>query len=354
MENDSDPDGDSITAELVSGPTSGTVTLSPDGSFLYSAFGSFQGTDSFAYKVNDGLLDSNVTTVTLNLLVEVLVDDNELFAKTAKAKLNWLKPNADAFQVKGQVNPNGANVNLAGATLQVLVNGQPLTPPMVLDAKGKGVAVSGLSIATAKFSPKRGKYSFKISKADLKDELGLPNITQNGLTELNIQLKILGAGLDIDELEGVFETPYKTALNKATQARFAFSKHRTLTGVFNCNKTLVAQLADGTFKVSTVGVIEGDEGTPIIINGPVILHIGDASTTVPSALVKFAITNSKHKFKFQFKTLGGTGVPQANLAGPTIHDMPVTLEIPTVDGTFFFDSIIELKRSLPTTKQWKR
>ncbi len=52
--NDTDADGDSLTAVLVTGPANGTLTLNADGTFTYIHNGSETTTDSFTYKVNDG------------------------------------------------------------------------------------------------------------------------------------------------------------------------------------------------------------------------------------------------------------------------------------------------------------
>ncbi len=65
--NDSDPDGDPLTAVLVSGPTSGTLALNADGSFTYTPNANFNGTDIFTYKASDGTLDSNVATVQITV-----------------------------------------------------------------------------------------------------------------------------------------------------------------------------------------------------------------------------------------------------------------------------------------------
>jgi hypothetical protein len=54
LANDSDPDGDTLTASLVSGPTNGTLTLRPDGSFDYTASGDFFGRATFTYQVTAG------------------------------------------------------------------------------------------------------------------------------------------------------------------------------------------------------------------------------------------------------------------------------------------------------------
>ncbi len=65
--NDSDVNGDLLAAVLVSGPSNGTLTLSPDGSFTYAPNPNFNGSDSFSYKANDAKLDSNEATVTITV-----------------------------------------------------------------------------------------------------------------------------------------------------------------------------------------------------------------------------------------------------------------------------------------------
>ncbi|MDX1886313.1 tandem-95 repeat protein, partial [Mycolicibacterium sp. 120270] len=65
--NDTDIDGDDLTALVVDGPANGTLTLNADGSFTYTPHVNFNGTDSFTYKANDGLLDSNTATVTVTV-----------------------------------------------------------------------------------------------------------------------------------------------------------------------------------------------------------------------------------------------------------------------------------------------
>jgi VCBS repeat-containing protein len=54
LANDSDADGDMLTASLASGPAHGTVTLNADGSFAYVAQAGYAGADSFTYTVSDG------------------------------------------------------------------------------------------------------------------------------------------------------------------------------------------------------------------------------------------------------------------------------------------------------------
>ena len=45
--NDSDPDGDALTAALVSGPAHGRLELNSDGSFDYTPAADFNGSDAF-------------------------------------------------------------------------------------------------------------------------------------------------------------------------------------------------------------------------------------------------------------------------------------------------------------------
>jgi len=70
LANDSDVDTphSSLTAIQVTGPShASSFTLNADGSFDYTPASNFNGTDSFTYKVNDGTVDGNTVTVTLNV-----------------------------------------------------------------------------------------------------------------------------------------------------------------------------------------------------------------------------------------------------------------------------------------------
>jgi hypothetical protein len=61
--NDSDVDGDSITASLVTTTGNGSLTLGSDGSFDYTPDPGFVGSDSFSYQAGDGTISGNIFTV---------------------------------------------------------------------------------------------------------------------------------------------------------------------------------------------------------------------------------------------------------------------------------------------------
>ncbi|MGH3714448.1 MAG: Ig-like domain-containing protein [Micromonosporaceae bacterium] len=65
--NDTDADGDPLTAILVSNPSHGTLTLNADGSLAYVPAANYNGPDSFTYRASDGSANSNVATVSLTV-----------------------------------------------------------------------------------------------------------------------------------------------------------------------------------------------------------------------------------------------------------------------------------------------
>src|SRR5204863_10078640 len=67
LANDSDPDGDPLSAAIVTGPVNGTLALNADGSFNYVPNANFNGTDSFTYQASDGTLTSGPATVTIDI-----------------------------------------------------------------------------------------------------------------------------------------------------------------------------------------------------------------------------------------------------------------------------------------------
>jgi VCBS repeat-containing protein len=65
--NDTDEEGSTLSATLVSGPAHGSVAWNGDGSFTYTPDEDFNGSDSFTYRASDGQAESNVATVRLTV-----------------------------------------------------------------------------------------------------------------------------------------------------------------------------------------------------------------------------------------------------------------------------------------------
>jgi hypothetical protein len=77
LANDSDLEGNPLTAALARQPNNGTLTLNGNGSFIYTPNANFHGVDSFTYRASDGANTSNLATVTIN--VTEVDEPNQLF-----------------------------------------------------------------------------------------------------------------------------------------------------------------------------------------------------------------------------------------------------------------------------------
>jgi hypothetical protein len=83
-----DPDGDAITAQLVSGPTNGTLTLNPDGTFTYIPNTHYVGPDSFTYTWSDGLTTGNTATVSIDVYNNAPVAEDDTFVIPRNGQLS--------------------------------------------------------------------------------------------------------------------------------------------------------------------------------------------------------------------------------------------------------------------------
>jgi hypothetical protein len=74
--NDSDADGDPLTASLVSDVSNGTLSLASNGSFSYTPNSDFNGSDSFVYEVCDTgfLCDTATVTITITAATTTTVE----------------------------------------------------------------------------------------------------------------------------------------------------------------------------------------------------------------------------------------------------------------------------------------
>jgi VCBS repeat-containing protein len=67
LDNDTDADGDGLTATLVSNPAHGSITLQADGAFTYVPQAGFVGTDTFTYRAEDPSLATAPATVRIQV-----------------------------------------------------------------------------------------------------------------------------------------------------------------------------------------------------------------------------------------------------------------------------------------------
>ena len=139
--NDVDPDGDPITATLVSGPSNASsFTLNADGSFSYTHNGSETTTDSFTYTATDGIAFSNVATVTITIspVNDPPVANNDNYSVNEGGTINFAAPGVlandtdpdgptlTAILVSGPANASSFTLNPNGS-FQYVHNGSETT-----------------------------------------------------------------------------------------------------------------------------------------------------------------------------------------------------------------------------------
>jgi hypothetical protein len=72
LANDRDVDGDALSVVLRDSPQHGTLTIESDGSLLYRPAPGYSGSDSFTYVASDGASESNLGTVSIDILPKVI------------------------------------------------------------------------------------------------------------------------------------------------------------------------------------------------------------------------------------------------------------------------------------------
>ena len=163
LANDSDVEGDGLTAVLDTGPSNGSLTLNADGSFTYTPDVNFNGTDSFTYHANDGALDSNVATVqiTINPVNDapVALDDSASTDEDSPVTINVLANDSD-------------------------IEGDPLTPILL---SGPSYGLLGLnSDGSYTYTPgtthsPTDSFTYKVTDGELESNTATVTITINDL-----------------------------------------------------------------------------------------------------------------------------------------------------------------------------
>ena len=91
--NDSDPDGDQLTAAIRTGPSHGLVSLAPHGLFSYTPSRNYFGEDSFTYTASDGeLTDWATVTITVHAVNDPPSATDDAYATTQDTTLTVTPP----------------------------------------------------------------------------------------------------------------------------------------------------------------------------------------------------------------------------------------------------------------------
>ncbi|HYO76659.1 MAG TPA: Ig-like domain-containing protein, partial [Thermoanaerobaculia bacterium] len=153
LQNDSDPEGVTLTATVVANPSSGTLALNPSGAFVYTPNANANGTDTFTYRVSDGSLFSSVVTVTIavNAVNDAPVTSNDAYTVAEGGTLTIAAAGVLA---------NDSDID--NATLTVSTAAEPLAGTLTLNANGSFTYVhdgSESSSDTFKYSLSDGTAS---------------------------------------------------------------------------------------------------------------------------------------------------------------------------------------------------
>ena len=112
LANDTDVDGNPLTASVVASPTHGTLTLNANGSFTYTPAANYNGADSFTYRANDGTANSNTATVsiTVNPVNDAPVAANDSYSTNEDTALTVAAPGVLGNDTDVDGNPLTASV----------------------------------------------------------------------------------------------------------------------------------------------------------------------------------------------------------------------------------------------------
>ena len=126
LTNDTDIDGNTLSATLVAGPAHGTVALNSNGSFTYTPTANYNGTDSFTYKATDGTATSNTATVSITVIDNVAPTAVDIQATNGGGlNISGYLEQGDSitYTFSEPINPNSILAGWNGTTTNVVVRG---------------------------------------------------------------------------------------------------------------------------------------------------------------------------------------------------------------------------------------
>lgn len=268
LANDSDPEGEPLTAELVENAPNGTLALSADGSFRYTPRSGFTGTDVFRYHASDGIASSAPVAVTIAVtgVNEAPVARDDGYSTDEGETLNV---NASNGVLGNDTDPDGDDLSAvlvsgpASGTLTLSANGSfryvpaaGFTGPIAFTYNATdGVASSGTATVTLAVN---ATNAVPVARADSY------RTTEGAALTVNAGDGVLRNDTDADDdpLTAVLVTaPSSGTLTLSPDGSFSFTPAAGFTG----NATFTYQVDDGTVRSGAAAVtigVEASNGAP--------------------------------------------------------------------------------------------
>lgn len=285
--NDTDADGDTLTATQVMATTHGSVALAANGSFTYTPTAGFVGTDSFTYVANDGSVDSNIATVTItvNAVNHAPVAVNDSYSTD--------EDSAATIAATGVL---GNDTDSDGSTLTALLATGPANGSLTLNANG-----SFTYTPNANFNGV-DSFTYHANDGSLDSNLATVNIMVNAVNDAPIAVG--------DSYRTQAGTPLVIAAAGVLGNDFDIDS-TTLTaalGVGPANGNVMLN-ADGSFTyTANVGFTGTDTFTYQTVDGDALSNTATVTinvTPLPNQEgTKFVVVDSRNRQTFQYDAGG--------------------------------------------------
>jgi VCBS repeat-containing protein len=187
--NDTDPDGNPLSAALGTPPSHGTLTLNADGSFTYTPAANYNGTDTFTYRASDnGGAQSNPATVTITVTP---VNDTPTVAVAAGGTCG-------TNDRSGTINLTVGDVDspLATLTVSATSSNTTLVPNSNIAVGGNGGNVANRTLTATAVAGRTGTAVLTVTVRDGQQASGSVQVTVRVGGNGNDSLRG-GAGTDL-------------------------------------------------------------------------------------------------------------------------------------------------------------
>jgi VCBS repeat-containing protein len=273
LSNDSDVDGGSLTAVLVTGPSHGTLNLNSNGSFTYTPAANYSGADSFTYRASDGSLQSDAATVNLTVTA---VNDAPVAASDAYStdQITTL-----TVPVPGVL---GNDTDADGDPLTAVLVSGPSHGTLDLNSNGSFTYTPAANYSGA------DSFTYRASDGSLQSDAATVALTVN-YTDVLPDIAVIKTGLptSVPETGGNVTFTYVVTNNSteaATITVLSDDQFGTLSGDSDCQVgTVLASGASCSFE-ATFAIPAGDVPGSHINTFSATVTDGDGNTDTATAL----------------------------------------------------------------------